>query len=171
MGQTSQVDHGVEFELVAELGKHLSDGDFDIPAFPDNAVRITQALEDPDISADQAARVIGSDPVFSARLLKVANSALLNASGQPIDDLRTAIARMGFKQAYNTVMSVAVEQVMHAKTTQRLRAQLQILWHRSVMVAAYSYVIARKLTGINPDAAMLGGLLHNIGKFYILTES
>ena len=163
------VDHG--FEFVASLCAELDANTLDLPAFPDVALRVKQALADPDISAEQIARIIGSDPVFSARLLKVANSALLNSAGAQIKDLRLAIMRLGFTMAYNIAVSIAVEQVMNSATVDKLHPYFEDLWHHSVQVAAYSYVIANKLTKINPDEAMLAGLLHDIGKYYILTKS
>ena len=163
------VDPG--FEFVASLCAELDGNALDLPAFPDVALRVKQALADPDISAEQIARVVGSDPVFSARLLKVANSAMLNAAGAQIKDLRLAIMRLGFNMAYNIAVSIAVEQVMNTSTVDKLHPYFLDLWRHSVQVAAYSYVIADKLTKINPDEAMLAGLLHDIGKYYILTKS
>ena len=163
------VDPG--FEFVVRLSAELNDNQLDLPAFPDVALRVKQALADPDISAEQIARVVGSDPVFSARLLKVANSAMLNAAGSQINDLRLAIMRLGFKMAYNIAVSIAVEQVMNARAVDKLHPYFEELWHHSVEVAAYSYVIAARMTKINPDQAMLAGLLHDIGKYYILTKT
>ena len=163
------VNHG--FEFVASLCAELDENTLDLPAFPDVALRVKQALADPDISAEQIARVVGSDPVFSARLLKVANSAMLNSAGAQIKDLRLAIMRLGFNMAYNIAVSIAVEQVMNSATVDKLHPYFEDLWHHSVQVAAYSYVIANKQTRINPDEAMLAGLLHDIGKYYILTRS
>ena len=60
---------------------------------------------------------------------------------------------------------------MNGESNAKLRPYLEELWQHSVQVAAFSYVIAKKLTRINPDEAMLAGLLHDIGKFYILTSS
>src|SRR5262249_5684371 len=46
------------------------------------------------------------------------------------------------------------------------------LWKRSSMVATMSYVVARRLsTKVNPDTAMLAGLLHGVGELYILTRA
>ncbi len=158
------------FEFVSNLCEELNKGTLDLPAFPDVALRIKKALQDPEISADQVVRVVGSDPVFSARLLKVANSAMMNHSGVQIKDLHIAIMRLGFNMAYNIAVSIAVEQVMNSSTVDKLRPYFVDLWHHSVQVAAYSYVFADRLTTINPDEAMLAGLLHDIGKFYILTK-
>ena len=163
------VDYG--FAFVAKLCEELNENTLDLPAFPDVALRVKQALADPDISAEQVARIVGSDPVFSARLLKVANSALLNSAGAQINDMRLAIMRLGFNMAYNIAVSIAVEQVMKSSKVSKLHPYLSDLWHHSILVAAYAYVIAGKFTKINPDEAMLAGLLHDIGKYYILTKT
>jgi putative nucleotidyltransferase with HDIG domain len=163
------IDSG--FELITNLSDELNHGTLDLPAFPEVALRIKKALNDPQITAEQVARVVGSDPVFSARLLKLANSVMINGAGIQTKDLRQAIMRMGFNMAYNTAVSIAVEQVMNSNCADELHPYLEELWHHSIQVAAYSYVIANRLTSINPDEAMLAGLLHDIGKFYILTKS
>ncbi len=38
-------------------------------------------------------------------------------------------------------------------------------------VAALSFVLARNLTKLSPDKAMIAGLLHDVGKFYILNRA
>ena len=161
----------VGFEFVANLCEELNNRTLDLPAFPDVAVRIRKVLRDPEITADQVVRVVGSDPVFSARILRVANSALMNAAGVQINDLRIATMRLGFNMAYNIAVSIAVEQVMKSSRVNKLHPYLKELWKHSVRVAAYSYVIADRQTDINPDEAMLAGMLHDIGKFYILNKS
>lgn len=159
------------FEFVTNLGEELNSGNLEIPAFPEAAMRIKNALADPDVTAEHVARVVGSDPIFSARILKVANSAMVNGAGVRITDIRMAITRMGFRMAYNTAVAIAVDQLLHSSTAEELRPYLETLWRHSMNVSALSYVIAKKLTKINPDAAMLAGLLHDIGKYYILTRS
>ena len=159
------------FEFVTNMSAELSSGNLEIPAFPDAAVRIKNALADPEVTADHVARVVGSDPIFTARILKVANSAMVNGAGVRITDIRMAVTRMGFKMAYNTAVAIAVDQLLHSHSVEELRPYLEDLWQHSMTVGALSYVIARKLTKINPDEAMLAGLLHDIGKYYILTRS
>ena len=165
----SQVDQGLNF--VSDLASDLDNGTLTLPAFPDVALRIKSALEDEDITADKVAKLISSDPVFSGKILKLANSALFNASGYKINDIRTAITRMGFKVAYNTAVSIAVEQLKSSTAPAHIIPYLKECWRHSVQVAAYSYVIAKKQTKINPDTALLAGLLHDIGKYYILSRA
>ena len=161
----------IAFTFIETLGNELSAGDLKLPAFPDIAMRIKRALESEDVSADKVAKVVGSDPVLSARLLKVANSNFANRSGAEIKDLRTAVARLGYDLAYSTAVSIAVEQIMHSKSISLCREQMARLWKHSVLVSALSYVIAKKHSKVNPDEAMLAGLLHDIGKFYIYSRA
>ncbi len=164
-----QVDHGLIF--VSDLATDLNNGTLNLPAFPDVALRIKSALEDEEVTADKIAKLISSDPIFSGKILKLANSALFNASGYKVSDIRTAVTRMGFKVAYNTAISIAVEQLKSNSAPAHIIPYLQECWHHSVQVAAYSYVIAKKQTRINPDTALLAGLLHDIGKYYILSRA
>ncbi|WP_316366047.1 HDOD domain-containing protein [Candidatus Thiodiazotropha sp. CDECU1] len=161
----------IAFEFVQQLGTELSTGNLKLPAFPDVAVRVKQVLESDDVSADKVAKVVGSDPVLTARLLKVANSNFANRSGAQIKDLRTAVARLGYDLAYSTAVSIAVEQIMDSKSVDTIRDQLKALWQHSVNVSAIAYVIAKNHSNVNPDEAMLAGLLHDIGKYYIYTRA
>jgi len=44
----------------------------------------------------------------------------------------------------------------------------QILWDHSIRTAAGARVIAQRMTHINPEEAMLAGLIHDLGAFYML---
>lgn len=160
----------VAFQFVQRLGSELSAEKLDLPPFPDVALRVKAALESPDVSTQRMASVVSADPVLSARLLKIANSAAMSNAGH-ISDIRTAVTRIGFNMVYNTAVSIAMNQLLGVKLPAPLRTQLDELWLHSVQVAAIAHVLAKKLTRINPDEAMLGGLLHDIGKIYVLMRA
>ena len=157
--------------FISDMAYDLNNGTLDLPAFPDVTLKIKSALEDTEMTAEKVAKLVSSDPVFSARILRLANSVMINGAGQKINDIRTAITRMGFNMAYNTAISIAVDQLKSTSAPAHIIPYLQECWHHSVQVAAYSYVIAKKQTKINPDTALLAGLLHDIGKYYILSRA
>jgi HD-like signal output (HDOD) protein len=68
-------------------------------------------------------------------------------------------------------MSFAMNQIRKANKLATLAPHLNDLWERSTYVAAYAYVLARTCTRVNPDEAMLTGMMHGIGKLYILTRA
>ena len=161
----------VAFEFVQSLAADLSGGRLDLPSFPEIAVRIRKALADSNSSIEQVVRIVGSEPALAARLLRIANSASLNRSGRPVTELRTAISRIGYNMVRSASLSFSMHQMRHDKKLAAFRVHLNDLWQRSTNVAAYSYVLARNYSRVNPDEALLTGMMHGIGKLYILARA
>ncbi|RLA39892.1 MAG: hypothetical protein DRQ64_05875 [Gammaproteobacteria bacterium] len=162
--------NSIGFEFVQSLSEELSKGTVKLPSLPDIALKIKNILEDPDVSAKQVAKVVGAEATFTARLLKVANSAALNSSGTTIKDIPTAITRMGFKMAHSIAVAIAMDQVLNSHSMGKLDKYFKDLWRHSLNVAAFSCVVAKKQTKIKPDEALIAGLLHDVGKIYLLAR-
>jgi HD-like signal output (HDOD) protein len=159
------------FAFIRSLASELSAGKVDLPSFPEIAVRVRRILSDPKSSVDQVVRVVGSEPALTARLLRIANSASLNRSGKPVNDLRTAINRIGHNMVRSASISFAMAQIRKSNKLVGLEDQLKQLWRESTQVAALSFVLARTCTRVNPDEALLVGMMHGIGKLYVLTRA
>ncbi|HXS28090.1 MAG TPA: HDOD domain-containing protein [Steroidobacteraceae bacterium] len=159
------------FTFVQMLATELSSGKVDLPSFPDIAMKVRRALADENVSADRVVRVVSSEPALAARLLQIANSAALNFSGHAVTDLRTAVARLGFNMVRSAAIAFAMSQLKKVDELRGLEQPLDDLWRRSAAVAAMSHVVARRLTKVNPDTALLAGLLHGVGELYILTRA
>jgi HD-like signal output (HDOD) protein len=169
---SSQPQHSQDaFAFIQSLAAELSVGKVDLPSFPEIAVRVRRVLSDPASSVSQVVRVVGSEPALSARLLRIANSASLNRSGKPVTDLRTAINRIGHNMVRSAAISFAMAQIRKSNKLVGLEDQLQQLWKESTAVAALSFVLARSCTRVNPDEALLAGMMHSIGKLYVLTRA
>jgi HD-like signal output (HDOD) protein len=160
----------VAFDFVRTLATELSVGNVDLPSFPEIAVRVRRVLSDPKSSVEQVVRVVGSEPALAARLLRIANSASLNRSGRPVNDLRTAINRIGYNMVRSASISFSMAQIRKSNKLAGLEHHLNDLWQRSSSVAAFAYVLAKKFTKVNPDEAMLTGMMHGIGKLYVFTR-
>jgi HD-like signal output (HDOD) protein len=159
------------FAFVQSLAAELSSGKVELPSFPDIALKVRSVLEDDNVTPDKVVRVVSSEPALAGRLLQMANSAALNFSGKAVTDLRTAVARMGFNMVRSAAIAFAMSQLKNVQALQGLEQPLDALWRRSASVAAMSHVVARRFSDVNPDTALLAGLLHGIGELYILTRS
>jgi HD-like signal output (HDOD) protein len=162
---------GAAFRFVQSLAQELSTGKVDLPSFPDIVIRVRQVLADEDVRPDQIVRVVSTEPALAGRLMHIANSAALNFSGKPIADLRTAVTRMGFNMVRSAAIAFALWQLKKAETLKGLEKPMEQLWRSSTSVAAMAHVLARRLSRVNPDTALLAGLLHEVGKLYILTRA
>jgi HD-like signal output (HDOD) protein len=167
---SSQAPSTAAFDFVRTLAAELSVGNVDLPSFPEIAVRVRRVLSDPKSSVEQVVRVVGSEPALAARLLRIANSASLNRSGRAVTDLRTAINRIGYNMVRSASISFSMAQIRTSNKLAGLEHHLNDLWQRSTSVAAFAYVLARTCTKVNPDEAMLTGMMHGIGKLYVLTR-
>ena len=159
------------FAFVQALASELSKGKVDLPSFPDIALRVRKVLADEEVSQDQVVRVVGSEPALAARLMQIANSAAINFTGKPINELRTAINRMGHNMVRSAAIAFAMSQLKKVDSLKGLEKPLEDLWMSSATVAAMTHAVAKRYSTINPDTGMLAGLLHGIGKLYILTRS
>lgn len=153
-------------ELVISLVDDIKHGRLKLPVLPDIALKVRRALEDPNISPDQIAKMISADAALSARLIQVANSPLFRGRVQ-VDDVRTALLRLGNTAVRTIVSSLLLEQ-LHSSRSKALKGRMQGLWKHNVRVAALSYALAKRCTKLKPDEAMLAGLIHDIGALPIL---
>jgi HD-like signal output (HDOD) protein len=159
------------FEFVQVLAQELSGGKVELPSFPDIAIKVRKVLANDDVNLDMVVRVVGSEPTLAARLLQVANSAAVNRTGSPVTDLRKAVQRMGLNMVRSAAIAFAMAQMKKADELKGLEVPMAALWQRCTAVAAMCHVLARRLTKLNPDSALLAGLLHGVGELYILTRA
>ena len=152
------------------LATEVSKGTVDLPCFPDVVIRISHALADPNASSDKIVTIVGAEPRLAARVLQTANSAAFNPAGKHLTDLRAAITRLGHRPVQSAAMSFAVKQLRLAPSLQSISKPLNILWEQSISVAAICQAVAKR-TRISPEEAFLTGLLHGIGRLYIMVRS
>ncbi len=162
---------GAAFEFVRELATELSAGTVELPSFPKVAARVQKILAEDSSSAERVVRVLGAEPMLATRVLFMANSAALSPGGRPVSELKAAVTRLGFDALRAAVISYAMAQLRSASAFKGIERQLSALWQHSVVVAALCFVIARRTTRGNADTAMLAGLVHGVGKLYILTRA
>jgi HD-like signal output (HDOD) protein len=161
----------VAFDFVKTLGQELARKEFDLPPFPDVALRVRDALKNPNVSIDEITRIVVAEPILATRLLRLANSALMRRGTMEITDLKMAVHRLGFKMVQNAAMSLALEKCFTAPPGSAMRGLIEKTRKHSIRVCALAYILAkRQREAANPDEAMLAGLVHDIGVFYILTR-
>lgn len=146
-------------------------GEIHFPTNTQVTLKVRQALDDPDCHLEAAGKLIQADPLLAAQVVAMANSITFNPAGREITEVRTAASRLGFQTLRTLVMAQVTRQMAGGAGSpeqQRMTAQL---WAHSAHVAALARVIARRVSGQNPDTALFAGLVHEIGGFYLLSRS
>jgi putative nucleotidyltransferase with HDIG domain len=142
--------------MVAELSAN-------IPALPKVALQLLALLDDDEgnlhLLVDQARH----DPVISSRLLGLANSAGLRASGRDCKDIRSAMAMLGLSRVRLLVLSLSVRGAFEKLSS---GAQAAEFWQHSVDVGVCAQVLAEHFE-LHGELAYICGLVHDVGRLWL----
>lgn len=156
-------------EFYSQLLKDIQSNQLVLPTLPEVALKVRDTVESEDVSARQVSDVISTDAALSARLIQVANSPMYRGSKQ-IEDIQTAVARLGFTTTRDIVTGLVMQQMFQA-TSEVTDKRLRHIWEHSTQVASISQVLCSQFTTLKKDQAMLAGLVHDIGALPILVAA
>jgi HD-like signal output (HDOD) protein len=158
-------------KILAAIASEVRGSTISFPTTAQMALRIREALSDPNCSASTATRLIAAEPLLAARIVGVANSALYLRTAGMITDLSAAIARVGFSMVRSLATALIVRQMANAPADPAHRAAAAQLWEHTTRMAALAGVLAHRVTGQNADTALFAGLVHEVGGFYVISRA
>jgi putative nucleotidyltransferase with HDIG domain len=166
----SSPSHGsrVADRFLQDMAQSLSSQELRCPTFVDASLGARFALKNPNLSTADLARVVAGEPVLSARVVALANSAAIRRGGKRITDVRSAVTQVGQNAVRNIAVTLALQQMAYAKELQAFRVQAEQIWAHSLEVAVIGHVLARYHGKTNPDEALFAGLVHDLGHFYAM---
>lgn len=156
-----------EEKFVDVLMADITKGKLVLPTLPEVAFKIRKMVDDPLVSSEKLAKLIGTDAALSARLIQVANSPFFRGL-KSVENVHTAVVRLGGVCVRNVISSLVMSQLYQAKEVAPIKKELHSLWVHGAKVAAISHVLAKRFTKLSADEAMLAGLIHDIGTLPIL---
>jgi putative nucleotidyltransferase with HDIG domain len=151
----------VKLENMDTLSRKIVDEIDSLPNFPDNIVRLQQMLSDPDSEIQDLARQVSTDPVLTADLLKVVNSAQFMLP-KKVNNIVEAVKMVGLRGLKNLLYSYGTQKILGGKDD----AKLKSLWTHSYKAAFYAYSLAKNFLRKKEilDEVYVGGILHDMGK-------
>lgn len=145
-------------------------GDLNFPTSLDASRRVLKAVENPDLGLSALAKIVVAEPLLSAKVIRLANSVAINPANQMVRDVRQAVLRVGMDPVKALAMVLIMDQLRQTQRHSACRELSNRLWERSVHVAALAFVLARKVTRLSADEAMFAGIVHDLGRFYLLSR-
>ncbi len=137
-----------------------------LPTLPDIALKVRDAVSKGEATSQELADMIVTDAALSARLIQVANSPLYKGSVD-VNSIQMAVTRLG-SSTIKTLITSMVMQQMFSPSSPLLEQYFRETWEQGVNVSSISRALASFVPHLNPDEAMLAGLIHQIGKLPIL---
>lgn len=132
-----------------------------LPTAPKVVEELISSFDKASVSTEEIAKKLSTDPVLSAKLLRLANSAYYHVS-RSIGTVEDAVLMLGFVTVRTLVISSGL--VSGFKTVPGL--DLKQFWKYSLHTAVAAKWIAKK-TKENTDLAFTIGMMHAIGQLVI----
>ena len=133
----------------------------ELPAFPRVVNDILQALDDDNATLGAIVKFVECDPVVTARIVSLANSAALGGRhSAQLRDVNMAVSLIGLARVREIVLAVSL-----AEFAQQSQMSAYF-WEHSVAVAVTAQELGRH-TRISPDYALVAGLLHDVGQLWM----
>ena len=129
-----------------------------LPTLPGIITRLSSLAEDGKVSVDEMARVVTSDQVLSAKVLKLVNSPFYGFSGR-ISTVSKALILLGVNVVKSLAISSSIFDIMEKNIVG--------LWEHSLGAAVAANIIARELNLPEREEISTAALLHDIGKVII----
>lgn len=157
-----------ERSFIEILKEHVASGRAQLPAFDRTALAIQQEMAKPDPDMQVIEKHILRDPALTGQLLKVANSSFYRGMHE-VTTVRNAIVRLGLSEVSNLV-TMLTQKKSFSTDDPFIRDYMDQLWIHSVACALGAKWIAKECRlPSKMNEAFFAGLLHDIGKAFLLT--
>lgn len=139
-----------------------------IPAHQAVAREVLNICSRSEVDISQFIRLISSDQILSAQILKIANSSLYNFP-RMIPSLDRAMVVLGFNIVKEISLALSLNSIFQGFQSGKA-VNVNYLWKHSLQVALILKVIAEKYDSENKELLYFSGLLHDVGKVIILSS-
>jgi HD-like signal output (HDOD) protein len=131
-----------------------------MPVFARTAQDIGKVTSSRDSTASELAQTVLQDPALTARLLRVANSPLFNATGRPISTVTRAVVLLGFDEVRTLCLSIAVvESMLRGSQKDRMLVDMARSFHAAVQARCF----AERRGDPAPEEVFIATLLYRLG--------
>jgi putative nucleotidyltransferase with HDIG domain len=134
-----------------------------LPHFPEIVLELIRLTEDPRATVARISARIAMDPVLTADLLKLVNSAFY-VLPRRVNNILQGVKIVGMKGLRNLLYSYGARKILGEQYT-----EMKPLWDHSYRVAYYAFLLARsfKPRGEILDDVYVSGILHDLGQIIV----
>jgi len=144
----------------------LLNGIHELAPFPVVGLRVIELVRDQGTSASDLAEILALDPVLTARILKVSNSAAWGRE-RHITTVRDAVVLLGFEEVRQLALLTCV--IANFGNSPRVNDgfDMEAFWLHNVTVAVAAESVATGTRVASPVDAFTAGILHDIGRLVL----
>jgi len=153
------------FVSEADRVRRIAQSVLSLPTLPTVVAKVVQMVQDPRTSAQDLARIIATDQVLTAKVLKLANSSYYGFP-RKIGTINLAVVLLGYETVRDLVLSVSVIEKF-SQPEGDLWFDYSLFWEHSMATGIACRLFAQKLHYHIVGEAFVAGLIHDIGKLVL----
>ena len=135
----------------------IAAGKVELPTIPAVVQRLIVALRDPDVDTRKIGEALSKDPVLSAKVLRLANSAFFGGQ-RSMSSIDAAVALIGIQALNRLIVACGV-----ASSFKEIPGiDLKVFWRDALVAATAAHKLAQRLQAESEEAYTCG-LLHGTG--------
>ncbi|MFC3120931.1 HDOD domain-containing protein [Agaribacter flavus] len=134
---------------------------------PDTCVRLRTMLDDPLSSIEDMAKVMSVDPSLSAKVLKLANSALFRFPAQ-VSSVPKALSIIGGEAAYNISMAETANLAFKSFASDNIN--FGEFWHKAILTGLIAKSIVQQKGIRGSERYFVVGILHHLSELVCATK-
>ena len=133
----------------------------EMPVFKHSVTAIGHVTQSDETSASELAQVVLQDAALTARILKLANSAVYNPGAQPVNTISRAVFFLGFSTVRTLSLSLAVIDALLKSNAQKYVLEVMA---QSLHGAVQAQSFAEENGDDSPEEVFIATLLYNLGE-------
>lgn len=134
----------------------------ELPTIPASLSRVLKEIDKESSTADSLEKVIRDDPVFTAKLLRMANSSFYGVSGK-VNSIARAVMVLGFKEVRNLVIALSLSDTFSENLGFDQFDSYKI-WLHSIVTGRASQLLSSHIPALDPDEMFTAGVIHDLGR-------
>jgi len=136
----------------------------DLPAPPNEAIRVVQACSKSNLDSHALAAMVTNDPILTAELLRVANSAFFGLASQ-VKSVSRAVTILGNRALRNLVLCITMRNALRTDSIPGF--EIDVFWEDALRRAVSARSLAG-LAGLDANECFTAGLLQDFGLLVLL---
>ncbi|MGB9852102.1 MAG: HDOD domain-containing protein [Candidatus Kapaibacteriota bacterium] len=139
----------------------------ELATLPTITTKILQQIEDNNVDIRNIAHTIETDASLTAKVLKVANSAIYGLR-TPVTSISQAIITIGLNRLANIVIGISIFSRFMLKSQQYTKQLMEKFWWHSASTGVVSKSLSSRIGKNYKELEFIGGLLHDFGKLIMM---
>lgn len=136
-----------------------------LPRLPESITRLMSLLDEPEFNLREFVGVVAKEPSLATHMIKIANSPMYNHSGSEVTELGHAFMLIGAAGVKQHVLMQFFKKLINIQPIYFKMFGAKV-WEHSTSTADLAKLLAPNYN-LNPEAAYVNGLVHDIGKIMI----